>query len=155
MKEAVPQRDYPMWVLFNALRYVIRRGVAWRVGPNDSRLGLRFTGRRSDGWRRNVFEMLAQDPRALLRLAAGRKEEPNDGDTTAARCARSLNAARVPAMVAPSANAGRNCTWRDETPIYVGKVTTVSTTRNGVCTLKLLPQRPGRDLIRPAPENWP
>ena len=28
MKESAPQRDYPMRELFNALRYVIRYGVA-------------------------------------------------------------------------------------------------------------------------------
>ena len=31
MKEAAPQREYPMRELFNALRY----GVAWRAMPND------------------------------------------------------------------------------------------------------------------------
>ena len=33
MKEAAPQRDYPIRELFNALRYVIRYGIAWRVKP--------------------------------------------------------------------------------------------------------------------------
>ncbi len=35
MQEAAPQRDYPMRELFNALRYVIRYGIAWRAMPND------------------------------------------------------------------------------------------------------------------------
>src|ERR1700709_1908342 len=35
MKEAAPQRDYPLRELFNALRYVIRYGIAWRAMPND------------------------------------------------------------------------------------------------------------------------
>ena len=35
MKEAAPQREYPMRELFNALRYVIRYGITWRAMPND------------------------------------------------------------------------------------------------------------------------
>src|SRR5215472_12894580 len=35
MKEDAPQREYPMRELFNALRYVIRYGIAWRAMPND------------------------------------------------------------------------------------------------------------------------
>ena len=35
MKEAAPQREYPMREMFNALRYVIRYGIAWRAMPND------------------------------------------------------------------------------------------------------------------------
>ena len=43
MKEAAPQRDHSLRELFNALRYVIRYGSAWRAMPNDfhQRLGLR------------------------------------------------------------------------------------------------------------------
>jgi transposase len=35
MTEAAPQRDYSQRELFNALRYVIRYGIAWRAMPND------------------------------------------------------------------------------------------------------------------------
>jgi transposase len=35
MKENAPQREYPLRELFNALRYVIRYGIAWRAMPND------------------------------------------------------------------------------------------------------------------------
>jgi transposase len=31
MTEKVPQRDYPLREIFNALRYLIRAGGAWRV----------------------------------------------------------------------------------------------------------------------------
>jgi transposase len=35
MKEDAPQRQYPLQELFNAVRYVIRYGIAWRAMPND------------------------------------------------------------------------------------------------------------------------
>jgi transposase len=35
MTETAPQRDHSLRELFNALRYVIRYGIAWRAMPND------------------------------------------------------------------------------------------------------------------------
>jgi transposase len=35
MPEAAPQREHPLRELFNALRYLIRLGIAWRAMPND------------------------------------------------------------------------------------------------------------------------
>ena len=35
MTEVAPQRDHSLRELFNALRYVIRYGIAWRAMPND------------------------------------------------------------------------------------------------------------------------
>ena len=35
MTETAPQRDHALRELFNALRYVIRYGIAWRAMPND------------------------------------------------------------------------------------------------------------------------
>jgi transposase len=35
MIEAAPQREHSLRELFNALRYVIRYGIAWRAMPND------------------------------------------------------------------------------------------------------------------------
>ncbi len=35
MTEAALPRDHSMRELFNALRYVIRYGIAWRAMPND------------------------------------------------------------------------------------------------------------------------
>ncbi len=76
MKEAAPQRDYPMRELFNALRYVIRYGIAWRAMPNDFPPWAAVYQQMQRWMAAECFETLAQDLRALLRLAAGRKEEP-------------------------------------------------------------------------------
>ena len=76
MKEAAPQREHPMRELFNALRYVIRYGIAWRAMPNDFPPWAAVYQQMQRWMAAQCFEALAQDLRALLRLASGRKEEP-------------------------------------------------------------------------------
>src|ERR1700710_1996392 len=76
MKEDAPQREYPMRELFNGLRYVIRYGIAWRAMPNDLP-PWHAVHQQAHRWlAAGCFEALAQDLRAILRLAAGRREEP-------------------------------------------------------------------------------
>ena len=76
MKEDPPQREYPMRELFNGLRYVIRYGIAWRAMPNDLP-PWHAVHQQAHRWlAAGCFEALARDLRAMLRLAAGRKEEP-------------------------------------------------------------------------------
>ncbi len=62
--------------LFNALRYVIRYGIAWRAMPNDFPPWAAVYQQMQRWMAAQCFEALAQDLRALLRLASGRKEEP-------------------------------------------------------------------------------
>src|ERR1700760_2290429 len=76
MTEAAPQRDHAMRELFNALRYVIRYGIAWRAMPNDFPPWAAVYQQSQRWLASGCFEILAQDLRALLRLAAGRPEEP-------------------------------------------------------------------------------
>jgi len=72
MREDAPQREYPLRELFNALRY----GIAWRAMPNDFP-PWHAVHQQAHRWlAAGCFEALAQDLRAVLRLAAGRKEEP-------------------------------------------------------------------------------
>jgi transposase len=76
MREDAQQRDYPLRELFNGLRYVIRYGIAWRAMPNDLP-PWSAVYQQSQRWlSAGCFETLAQDLRAVLRLAAGRNEEP-------------------------------------------------------------------------------
>ncbi len=76
MKEDAPQREHPLRELFNALRYVIRYGIAWRAMPNDFP-PWHAVHQQAHRWlAAGCFEALAQDLRAVLRLAAGRKAEP-------------------------------------------------------------------------------
>lgn len=76
MKEDAPQRWHSLRELFNALRYVIRYGIAWRAMPNDLP-PWHAVHQQAHRWlAAGCFEALAHDLRALLRLAAGRSEEP-------------------------------------------------------------------------------
>jgi len=76
MCEDAPQRQHSLRELFNGLRYVIRYGIAWRAMPND--LPPWFTVyQQTQRWLRSgCFETLAQDLRAVLRMAGGREPEP-------------------------------------------------------------------------------
>lgn len=49
MTEEAPQREYPLREVFNALRYVVRGGIPWRMLPNDLPRGMRCISRRSAG----------------------------------------------------------------------------------------------------------
>src|ERR1700676_4464594 len=77
MSEEAPQRDYKLRELFNALRYVIRYGIAWRAMPNDFPPWSAVYQQAQRWLASGCFEALAQDLRAVLRLAAGRKEDPS------------------------------------------------------------------------------
>lgn len=72
MREDAAQRDYPLRELFNALRWFVRAGCPWRLLPNDLP-PWSAVQQQSLRWQRaGVFEALAHDLRAILRLAAGR-----------------------------------------------------------------------------------
>jgi transposase len=76
MDEAAPQRQHSLRELFNSLRYVLRYGIAWRAMPNDLP-PWSAVYQQSQRWlAAGVFEALAQDLRALLRVASGRAAEP-------------------------------------------------------------------------------
>src|SRR4051794_23048542 len=76
MTEAAPQHDLPSPELFNVLRYVIRYGIASRAMPNDFPPWAAVYQQAQRWLAAGCFEALAHDLRALLRLAAGRTEEP-------------------------------------------------------------------------------
>ncbi len=76
MREDAPQRAHSMREVFNALRYVVRGGIAWRMMPNDLP-PWHTVHQQTQRWlRAGVFEDIAHDLRCLLRLAAGRDENP-------------------------------------------------------------------------------
>jgi len=59
------------------LRYIIKTGAPWRWMPNDLP-PWEIVYQQAQRWlRAGCFEALAEDLRALLRLAAGRKEHPS------------------------------------------------------------------------------
>src|SRR6201995_3748133 len=76
MTEEAPQREYPLRELFNALRYVVRYGVAWRAMPNDLPAWSAVYQQTQRWLAAGCFETLAHDLRAVLRLASGRAPDP-------------------------------------------------------------------------------
>ncbi len=76
MSEDAPQRVYPLREVFNGLRYIARSGATWRMMPNDLP-PWEMVYQQTQRWlKAGVFEAMVNDLRVLLRLAAGRKEQP-------------------------------------------------------------------------------
>lgn len=76
ISEDAPQRVYSLREVFNGLRYIVRSGATWRMMPNDLP-PWEMVYQQSQRWlKAGVFEAIVADVRALLRLAAGRVEQP-------------------------------------------------------------------------------
>jgi transposase len=71
------QRRHDLREVFNALRYVVRTGIAWRYLP-DSFPPWGAVYQQAQRWiAAGVFEDIVDDLRELLRVAAGRKATPS------------------------------------------------------------------------------
>src|SRR5215471_11230864 len=77
MREDALQREHSLRELFNGLRYLVRYGIAWRAMPNDLPPWFAVYQQAQRWLAAGCFESLAHDLRAVLRLAAGRTEEPS------------------------------------------------------------------------------
>src|SRR5215470_12133941 len=76
MTEDAPQRDFPLRVVFNSLRRIVRSGSSWRLAPHDLP-PWHVVYQQTQRWiKANVFESLVHDLRAALRIAEGRQEMP-------------------------------------------------------------------------------
>ena len=77
MTERAPQRVYPLREIFNALRYQIRVGGAWRMMPHDLP-PWHLVYQQAQRWiKACCFEAMAHDLRAILRMALERKADPS------------------------------------------------------------------------------
>jgi len=77
LPEASGQRVHLLREVFNGLRYIIKTGAPWRWMPNDLP-PWDVVYQQAQRWlNAGCFEALADDLRALLRLAAGRTAEPS------------------------------------------------------------------------------
>jgi len=76
MTEEAPQRDHPLRELFNGLRYLVRYGIAWRAMPHDFPPWSAVYQQTQRWLAAGCFEALAQDLRAVLRMAEGRTADP-------------------------------------------------------------------------------
>ena len=76
MDEEAPQRRYPLREVFNARRWLVRTGSPWRYLPNDLP-PWPVVYQQTQRWlAAECFEAMADDLRALLREADGRKPQP-------------------------------------------------------------------------------
>jgi len=77
MTEEAPQRLYPLRVLFNGLRWLVRAGAPWRMLPNDLPPWTAVYQQTQRWLTAGVFEAIVQDLRRLLRVIEGRTVEPS------------------------------------------------------------------------------
>ena len=76
MREDAEQRDHSLRELLNGLRYVVRTGIPWRSMPHDLPRWDAVYGQATRWMRAGCFDALAQDLRAVLRMAGERAPEP-------------------------------------------------------------------------------
>lgn len=77
MTETAPQRRHDLREVFNALRFIVRSGLQWRLMPHDLPpwdIVYQQTRRWMEA---GSFDAIIHDVRTLLRLAAGRSPEPS------------------------------------------------------------------------------
>ena len=76
MTEEAPQREHSLREVFNGLRYIARGGIPWRMMPHDPP-PWHTVYQQTQRWiKGGVFEDMVHDLRMLLRIAAGRNEQP-------------------------------------------------------------------------------
>lgn len=76
LREDAGQREHALREVFNGLRYVVRSGCPWRLMPHDLPPWFVVYQQAQRWLSAGCFEQLAEDLRAVLRLAAGRAPEP-------------------------------------------------------------------------------
>ena len=77
MTEDAPQREHPLREVFNGLRWIVRTGAQWRMMPHDLPPWAAVYQQTQRWLKAGVFEAIVDDLRVILRLAAGRNEEPS------------------------------------------------------------------------------
>ena len=77
LREEAGQRAHSLREVFNGLRYVVKTGAPWRWMPNDLPPWAAVYQQAQRWLAAGCFEQLAEDLRAVLRLAAGRKPAPS------------------------------------------------------------------------------
>ena len=77
MTEDAPQREHSLRDVFNALRWIVRTGTQWRYLPNDFPPWAAVYQQTQRWLAAGVFQTMVDDLRTLLRLKAGRGQEPS------------------------------------------------------------------------------
>jgi transposase len=77
MDPNAPQREYDLREVYNGLRWLVRTGASWRMMPHDLPPWTAIYQQMQRWLRAGVFEAMAHDLRALLRLGQQRHAEPS------------------------------------------------------------------------------
>ena len=77
LREDALQRDHLLRDVFNGLRYIVKTGAPWRWMPNDLPPWAAVYQQAQRWLAAGCFEALADDLRAVLRVASGREAEPS------------------------------------------------------------------------------
>jgi transposase len=76
MTDEAPQREYPLREVFNGLRWMVHSGATWRMMSNDLPPWNVIYQQMQRWIKAQVFESLASDLRAVLRIVDGQNEQP-------------------------------------------------------------------------------
>jgi transposase len=77
MREDAPQREHSLRELFNALRYMVKTGCPWRFLPHDFPPWAAVYQQARRWLDNGVFEQIAHDLRAIVRVLAERQPDPS------------------------------------------------------------------------------
>ena len=77
LPEEAGQREHPSREVFNGLRHIVKTGAPWRWMPHDLPPWAAVYQQAQRWLAAGCFERLAEDLRAVLRVAAGRAPEPS------------------------------------------------------------------------------
>lgn len=76
IREDAPQREHDLRELYNALRWIVRSGAPGRMIPNDLPPWAAVYQEVQRWIKAGVFEDMVHDLREVLRVSAGREEQP-------------------------------------------------------------------------------
>lgn len=76
MTEEAPQREHDLREVFNGLRWIVRTGAQWRMMPHDLPPWAAVYQQTQRWLKAGVFEAIVKELRAVLRLTAGRQQQP-------------------------------------------------------------------------------
>ena len=77
MREDAPQREHSLRELFNALRYMVKTGCTWRFLPHDFPPWTAVYQQARRWLDNGVFEQIAHDLRAIVRVLTERQPDPS------------------------------------------------------------------------------
>jgi transposase len=76
IREDAPQREHDLREIYNALRWIVRSGAPWRMIPNDLPPWAAVYQQVQRRIKAGVFEDIVHDLQEVLRVSAGREEQP-------------------------------------------------------------------------------